>query len=73
MNSSACTATARAATAFPDLTFFVALSFFRFASIAQGVYARSLQGNAADKRAPLAEQAAIALAQEGWRIAEAAG
>ena len=57
----------------PDLTFFIALSFFRFASIAQGVYARSLQGNAADKRAPLAEQAAIALAQEGWRIAEAAG
>ena len=57
----------------PDLTFFIALSFFRFASIAQGVYARSLQGNAADKRASLAEQAAIALAQEGWRIAEAAG
>ncbi len=57
----------------PDLTFFIALSFFRFASIAQGVYARSLQGNAADRRAPLAEQAAIALAQEGWRIAEAAG
>ena len=57
----------------PDLTFFIALSFFRFASIAQGVYARSLQGNAADKRASLAEQAAIALAQEGWRIAKAAG
>ncbi len=57
----------------PDLTFFIALSFFRFASIAQGVYARSPQGNAADKRAPLAEQAAIALAQEGWRIAKAAG
>ncbi len=57
----------------PDLTFFIALSFFRFASIAQGVYARSLQGNAADKRAALAEQAAIVLAQEGWRIAEAAG
>jgi aminoglycoside phosphotransferase (APT) family kinase protein len=57
----------------PDLTFFIALSFFRFASIAQGVYKRSLQGNAADKRAALAEQAAISLAQEGWRIAEAAG
>ena len=57
----------------PDLTFFIALSFFRFASIAQGVYARSLQGNAADKRAALAGEAAIALAQEGWRIAEAAG
>ncbi len=57
----------------PDLTFFIALSFFRYASIAQGVYARSLQGNAADKRAGLAGQAAIALAEEGWRIAEAAG
>jgi len=57
----------------PDLTFFIALSFFRFASIAQGVYARSLQGNAADRRAALAGEAAIALAQEGWRIAEAAG
>ena len=57
----------------PDLTFFIALSFFRYAAIAQGVYARSLQGNAADKRAPLAKEAAILLAQEGWRIAEAAG
>lgn len=57
----------------PDLTFFIALSFFRFASIAQGVYARALQGNAADQRAGLAGQAAIALAEEGWRIAEVAG
>jgi aminoglycoside phosphotransferase (APT) family kinase protein len=56
----------------PDLTFFIALSFFRYASIAQGVYARSLQGNAADKRAGMAGHAAIALAEEGWRIAEAA-
>lgn len=57
----------------PDLTFFIALSFFRYASIAQGVYARALQGAAADKRAKLAGEAAIALAAEGWRIAEAAG
>jgi aminoglycoside phosphotransferase (APT) family kinase protein len=57
----------------PELTFFIALSFFRYASIAQGVYARALQGNAADRRASLAGEAAIALAQEGWRIAEAAG
>lgn len=57
----------------PDLTFFIALSFFRYASIAQGVYARSLQGNAADKRAGMAGQAAIALAEEGWRIAQGAG
>lgn len=57
----------------PDLTFFIALSFFRYASIAQGVYARSLQGNAANRNANLAGEAAIALASEGWRIAEAAG
>ncbi len=58
----------------PDLTFFIALSFFRYAAIAQGVYARSLQGNASDiKRASLAGKAAIALAEGGWRIAEAAG
>lgn len=57
----------------PDLAFFIALSFFRYASIAQGVYARSLQGNATDKRAALAGQAAIALAEEGWRIAQEAG
>jgi aminoglycoside phosphotransferase (APT) family kinase protein len=57
----------------PDLTFFVALSFFRFAAIAQGVYARSLQGNAADKRAAMAGPVAAALAEEGWRIASAAG
>jgi aminoglycoside phosphotransferase (APT) family kinase protein len=59
--------------AVPDLTFFIALSFFRYASIAQGVYARALQGNAANANANLAGEAAIALAQAGWRIAEAAG
>jgi len=57
----------------PDLTFFIALSFFRYASIAQGVYARSLQGNASNRNANLAGEAAITLAAEGWRIAEAAG
>ncbi len=57
----------------PDLTFFIALAFFRYASIAQGVYARSLQGNAADTRAALAGQAAQTLAEEGWRIAQGAG
>ncbi len=31
--------------------YYVAFSFFRFAAIVQGVYARGLQGNAADKRA----------------------
>jgi len=56
-----------------DLTFFIALAFFRYAAIVQGVYKRSLQGNAADARAHLAGDAAVVLAQEGWRIAAAAG
>lgn len=34
-----------------DWRFWLALAFFRMASIAQGVYARALQGNAADTRA----------------------
>jgi hypothetical protein len=34
---------------------------------------RTLQGNAANRNAELAGEAAIALVQEGWRIAEAAG
>jgi aminoglycoside phosphotransferase (APT) family kinase protein len=57
----------------PDLTFFLVFSFFRYAAIVQGVYARSLQGNASDSRAALAGKAAIMLAEEGWRIADAAG
>ena len=35
----------------PNWNYYVAFSFFRFAAIVQGVYARGLQGNAADKRA----------------------
>lgn len=57
----------------PDITFFIALAFFRYASIAQGVYKRALQGNAADERAHLAGEAAVGLAQEGWRVVQAAG
>jgi aminoglycoside phosphotransferase (APT) family kinase protein len=57
----------------PDLTFFIALAFFRYAAIAQGVYARSLQGNAADTRAHFAGQAALALAALGWDVAGKAG
>jgi aminoglycoside phosphotransferase (APT) family kinase protein len=56
-----------------DLSFFIALAFFRYAAIAQGVYKRALQGNAADARAHLAGEAAKALAEEGWRIAELEG
>ncbi len=57
----------------PDLTFFIALAFFRYAAIAQGVYARSRQGNAADTRAHMAGQAAIMLAEGGWRVAGSVG
>ncbi|MGH8189783.1 MAG: phosphotransferase family protein, partial [Steroidobacteraceae bacterium] len=35
----------------PDWTFVLAFSCFRMAAITQGVYARGLQGNAADPRA----------------------
>jgi aminoglycoside phosphotransferase (APT) family kinase protein len=35
----------------PDWRFFLAFSCFRMAAITQGVYARALQGNAADQRA----------------------
>src|SRR5262249_20222535 len=35
----------------PDWSFFLALSLFRLAGITQGVYARSLAGNAADRSA----------------------
>jgi aminoglycoside phosphotransferase (APT) family kinase protein len=35
----------------PDWRFFLAFGFFRMAAITQGVYARALQGNAADQRA----------------------
>ena len=32
----------------PDWTFLIAFSFFRYAAIAQGVYKRSLDGNASN-------------------------
>ena len=35
-------------TAIPDWTFLLAFSFFRIAAIAQGVYKRSLDGNASN-------------------------
>jgi aminoglycoside phosphotransferase (APT) family kinase protein len=50
--------------------FYLALSFFRYASILQGVYQRHLQGNAsspdAHTRGPLAEQ----IAAIGWKLAQ---
>ncbi|QJE73462.1 phosphotransferase [Aerophototrophica crusticola] len=50
----------------PDWPFFLAFSFFRIASICQGVYARALAGNAADRRAKMYGQVAQATAEVGW-------
>ena len=54
----------------PDFTFFLALSLFRLAGIAQGVYARSLAGNAADRSAARLGEVAKGAALLGWSIAQ---
>ncbi|WP_119678032.1 phosphotransferase [Indioceanicola profundi] len=54
----------------PDWNFFLAFSFFRIASICQGVYARALAGNAADRRAQRYGQVAQATAEIGWSLAQ---
>ena len=54
----------------PDFTFFLALSLFRLAGIAQGVYARSLAGNAADRSAARLGEVAKGAAMLGWTIAQ---
>jgi len=56
----------------PDWTFFLALSLFRLAGIAQGVYARALGGNAADRGAGRMGEVAKGAAQLGWHIANEA-
>ena len=55
-----------------NLDFFLAFSLFRLAAITQGVYARALQGNAADRRAIEHGQIARVAAQFGWEIANGA-
>ena len=50
--------------------FFLAFSCFRMAAITQGVYARGLQGNAADKRAMLYGDLAKKFAAIGWKMAQ---
>jgi aminoglycoside phosphotransferase (APT) family kinase protein len=52
--------------------FFLAFSCFRMAAITQGVYARGLQGNAADKRAMLYGELARNFAATGWSMARQA-
>lgn len=58
----------RAVTA--DWKFFLAFSCFRMASITQGVYARALQGNAADQRAIGYGEMAKLFAAIGWKVAQ---
>lgn len=54
----------------PNWSFFLAFSMFRSAAIAQGVYARALQGNAANANAKSAGAHVRVLADLGWQIAQ---
>ena len=66
-----CALTGRAG--IPDWPFYLAFSLFRLAAIAQGVYARSLQGNAADRSAGQFGIIARGTAEAGWSVARQAG
>ncbi|MBL8628252.1 MAG: phosphotransferase [Rhodospirillaceae bacterium] len=55
----------------PHWPFYLAFSYFRLASITQGVYARSLQGNASDLKAKFYGAVAKQSAEIGWSIAAA--
>lgn len=57
----------------PDWQFFLAFANFRMAAITQGVYARALQGNAADSRAISYGETAKLFAGIGRRLVEARG
>ncbi|WP_434050560.1 phosphotransferase [Marinobacter salarius] len=52
-----------------DWHVFLAFSLFRLAAIVQGVYARALQGNAANADALQVGKRASQLAEAGWKIA----
>ncbi len=55
----------------PDWTFLIAFSFFRYAAIAQGVYKRSLDGNASNpERARLFGQAVPSMARLAMEAVE---
>jgi aminoglycoside phosphotransferase (APT) family kinase protein len=56
-----------------DWPFFLAFAYFRMAAITQGVYARALQGNAADRRAILYGEHAKNFAAAGRAMTENAG
>lgn len=52
----------------PDWPYYLAFAFFRIAAICQGVYARALAGNAADRKALAYGEVARAAAETGWRF-----
>jgi len=56
----------------PDLTFFVAFSFFRGAAIAQGIAMRAKLGNASGPDAALRGAKARQTAELGWAVAQSA-
>jgi aminoglycoside phosphotransferase (APT) family kinase protein len=56
----------------PDLTFFVAFSFFRGAAIAQGIAMRAKLGNASGPDAALRGAKARETAELGWAVAQRA-
>jgi aminoglycoside phosphotransferase (APT) family kinase protein len=63
-----CRGTGRAS--IPAFGFYLAFSFFRSASIVQGVYHRGLQGNASSAQEALNMRArTLAASETGWRIA----
>ncbi len=56
-----------------DWPFYLAFSFFRYAAIVQGVYARALQGNASSATGEQLGRMAPRLAAIGWRLIEGRG
>lgn len=56
----------------PCWRFAMAFSLFRTAAIQQGIYARSLQGNASSPTAQLFGEGFRRVADAGWRVADAA-
>ena len=57
----------------PDLNFCLAYNMFRLGSIAQGVYARALQGNASSPQAMAMGKQITPLATLAWEYAKKAG
>jgi aminoglycoside phosphotransferase (APT) family kinase protein len=58
--------------AIPKLDFYIAYNIFRLAGIAQGVYARSVQGNASNERAKELGALVEPMAEYAWEIAKGA-